>query len=106
MGTVVYARFGDRISKIMAKKRGKEEMKPEYRLPFGVVGSLCVPIGFLWYDWSVQADAHWIVPIIGTAFCRLGNCLIFVCIRLRSLSVSCSWNLHSHLFEDLNLLLR
>lgn len=77
VGQVVYARFGDRISRLLAEKRGGE-MKPEYRLPLGVVGSLCVPIGFLWYGWSVKGGVHWIVPIVGTAFCGLGNCLIFV----------------------------
>lgn len=78
LGQVTYARFGDKLTKIMAKKRGKGEMKPEYRLPLGIIGSICVPIGFFWYGWSVQAGIHWIMPIIGTAFCGLGNCLVFV----------------------------
>ena len=78
IGQVVYARFGDIISLTLAKKRGSGEMKPEYRLPLSVLGSLCVPIGFFWYGWSVEAGVHWIVPIIGTTFCGLGNCLIFV----------------------------
>jgi hypothetical protein len=82
LGQVTYARFGDKPSKIMTKKRGNGEMKPEYRLPLGIIGSLCVPIGFFWCGWSVQAGIHWIMPIIGTAFCGLGNCLVFVSLSI------------------------
>ena len=67
---------------------------------------MCVPIGFLFCGWSVQADVHWVVPIIGTLFRGLGNCLIFLSIHVHSLSVSCLWSLHSPSFKDLNLFLR
>ncbi|TQN64639.1 MFS transporter prlG, partial [Colletotrichum shisoi] len=46
--------------------------KPEYRLPIFVVGAVFVPIGLFWYGWSAEYKAHWIVPIIGTAFTGIG----------------------------------
>lgn len=31
------------------------------------------PVGLFWYGWSVTADTHWIVPIIGTSFIGFGT---------------------------------
>ncbi|KAJ8098974.1 hypothetical protein POJ06DRAFT_200093 [Lipomyces tetrasporus] len=53
------------------------EMKPEYRLLPLLVGSSLVPIGLLWYGWTV-GKAHWIVPIIGTMFIGVGMITVFM----------------------------
>ena len=57
------AMYSDRY---VAKKSKKGEMKPEYRLPPLIVGTLLVPIGLFWYGWSMRSNVHWIVPVIGT----------------------------------------
>ena len=31
-----------------------------------------IPIGLFWYGWSAKAQAHWIVPIIGSSFVGVG----------------------------------
>jgi hypothetical protein len=38
---------------------------PEFRMPVGNVGAVCIPIGLLWYGWAVQAHTYFLVPIIG-----------------------------------------
>ena len=50
---------------------------PEYRIPMANVGAVCLPISLLWYGWSVQENAHYIVPILGTVPFGIGNILIF-----------------------------
>jgi MFS family permease len=60
--------FGSTSDKIIRKKAGSEEMKPEYRLLPMIYGAPCIPIGLFWYGWSAEAHTHWIVPVIGAAF--------------------------------------
>lgn len=51
----------------MEKKSAGGEMKPEYRLPLMVPGSIGMPLGLFLYGWTLHAHAHWIAPIVGTA---------------------------------------
>ncbi|KAF9871973.1 hypothetical protein CkaCkLH20_10605 [Colletotrichum karsti] len=53
-------------------KKNDGVAKPEYRLPTLVVGAIFVPIGLFWYGWSAENKAHWILPILGTAFAGIG----------------------------------
>jgi hypothetical protein len=64
--------------KQLKKKAGDGEMKPEYRLLLMVYFTPIMPIGFFWYGWSAEAQAHWIVPIIGTLFIGLGSLFVIV----------------------------
>jgi hypothetical protein len=77
-GQASFARLGDRVLKKCAKKFGAGELKPEYRLPLCCVGAVIIPVGLLWYGWSVVAHVHWVVPIIGTGLLGCGNALVFV----------------------------
>jgi hypothetical protein len=45
IGQMAFARLGDRILKIMAKRLGNGEMKPEYRLPLCCFGGIFTPVG-------------------------------------------------------------
>ena len=54
---------------------------PEYRLPTLFVTGWFLPIGLFWYGWSVQAQIHWIMPILGTVFFGIGIVSIFVAIQ-------------------------
>lgn len=46
--------------------------KPEGRLKPMAWVMPAVPIGIFWYGWAAEKQAHWIVPIIGTALFGFG----------------------------------
>ncbi|KAG2361225.1 major facilitator superfamily domain-containing protein [Suillus spraguei] len=56
--------------------------KPEMRVPALIFGSFFVPVGLLWYGWSAQAKAHFMMPIIGTAIFGFGLMTTFLPIQL------------------------
>ena len=62
--------FSDRYIKRMSAKH--ENITPEHRLPPIFIGALTLPIGLLWYGWSLQERSHWILPIVGSAFIAVG----------------------------------
>jgi multidrug resistance protein len=64
IGLVLYGWTNDRVVlKLIQRNEGKYE--PEMRLPAMIVFACLLPISFFWYGWSVDKNAHWIVPIIG-----------------------------------------
>ncbi|KAK5204605.1 hypothetical protein LTR47_007405 [Exophiala xenobiotica] len=77
-GLVIFGALSDRTVKKLSKHG---EMKPEYRLPPLIPGSLVIPIGFFWYGWSADKGVHWIVPIIGTMWVGLGLLATFMPIQ-------------------------
>jgi len=56
----------------------KGDIKPEQRLTSMIPGSFMIPIALFWYGWSVQANVHWICPIIAMAVFGFGLLLIFM----------------------------
>lgn len=78
IGLVIFGALSDRTVKKMA---AKGEMKPEYRLPPLIPGSLVIPIGLFWYGWSAEKAVHWIMPIIGTMWVGLGLLATFMPIQ-------------------------
>jgi multidrug resistance protein len=78
VGLIIFGFISDKIVKHMS---AKGEMKPEYRLPPLIPGSLIIPIGLFLYGWSVEKHTHWIVPIIGTMFVGLGLLATFMPIQ-------------------------
>jgi predicted MFS family arabinose efflux permease len=58
--------------RILKKKSGAGEMKPEYRLLSMIYISPLMCIGLFWYGWSVFAKTFWLVPIFGTAVFGIG----------------------------------
>ncbi|TGO89293.1 hypothetical protein BPOR_0116g00190 [Botrytis porri] len=67
---LTFARFSDRyMLKMEAKNNDK---RPEYRLPPMFIGAFLLPIGFLWYGWSLEYHTHWIVPILGSSVIAIG----------------------------------
>ncbi|EFQ98310.1 polyamine transporter 1 [Nannizzia gypsea CBS 118893] len=79
IGLGVLGATSDRLLKSLAARNGGV-MKPEYRLPPLIPGSLFVPIGLFWYGWSSDKGAHYIVPIIGTSFVGIGMIFTFMTI--------------------------
>jgi hypothetical protein len=75
-GLVLCGKSNDIAYKRLEAKNGAG--RPEYRLPPLLVASPYISISLFWYGWSIQEKAHWIVPIIGTAFFSLGMMPAFV----------------------------
>jgi multidrug resistance protein len=75
LGLVIFGLVSDALVKHMARKG---EMKPEYRLPPLIPGSLLIPIGLFWYGWTAEKGVHWILPILGTMFVGLGLMATFM----------------------------
>lgn len=85
VGTQLSARLISKIYKRLEKSRGQGQ--PEYRLPLFFVGSLCVPVGLLWYGWSAQAKILWIMPDIGILIFGFGVRLTTQCTQMYCLDV-------------------
>lgn len=63
---VISGVYSDKIVTSLTKRYGGTA-KPEYRLPFLIIGAWLIPVGLFLYGWAAEARAHWIVPIIGIA---------------------------------------
>ncbi|KAI4154804.1 MAG: hypothetical protein L6R39_001343 [Caloplaca ligustica] len=62
----------------MAQREAKSgERIPEYRLHQMLWASPFLAGGLLWYGWSADKNAHWIIPILGTVPVGLGIIFIF-----------------------------
>lgn len=75
VGQFVYTYIANRS---YAAHVAKGDFKPEHRLETMKIGAFMVPISLFWYGWSVQANVHWICPIIGMTFFGFGLLIIFV----------------------------
>ncbi|KAK1524631.1 hypothetical protein CPAR01_13579 [Colletotrichum paranaense] len=78
VGNVTIGALSDKLVKAIA---GKGEMKPEYRLPPLIPGSLLVPVGLFLYGWTSQYNVHFMVPLVGTFLVGVGTILIFMSIN-------------------------
>lgn len=78
VGNVTLGALSDKLVKAMA---GKGEMKPEYRLPPLIPGSLLVPVGLFLYGWTLEYNVHFMVPLVGTFLVGVGTILIFMSIN-------------------------
>ncbi|KIK38330.1 hypothetical protein CY34DRAFT_15117 [Suillus luteus UH-Slu-Lm8-n1] len=79
--TVFAVRLSGKIYNHLAAKNGGKG-KPEMRVPALIFGSLFAPVGLLWYGWSAQAHAHFMMPIVGTAIFGFGLMTTFLPIQL------------------------
>ncbi|OQV00607.1 hypothetical protein CLAIMM_06084 [Cladophialophora immunda] len=62
----------DRIYRRLKQKAGSEVV-PEVRVPLMIPAGIFSAIGLLWYGWSAQAKAHWVVPDLGILVFSFGN---------------------------------
>ncbi|KAK0434636.1 major facilitator superfamily domain-containing protein [Armillaria borealis] len=81
LATLFGARFADQVYHYLAEKNGGQGT-PEMRIPALFFGSLFVPVGLLWYGWSAQLHAHWMMPIIGSAIYGFGMMTTYLPIQL------------------------
>lgn len=71
-GLFVVGAYSDRIMNHLVAANGGQRL-PKYRLPFGILGGVLIPTGLLWFGWSADQKAHWVVPIVGTAVFGVGG---------------------------------
>ncbi|TVY32983.1 Efflux pump [Lachnellula subtilissima] len=90
-GLIFFAFASDKILRrqtekadVVAAAAGEQSagMKPEYRLPMMLPGSILIPIGFLLYGWTANYHVHWIVPIISTSLIGIGNLAVFMTVTM------------------------
>ncbi|KNG80145.1 MFS multidrug transporter [Aspergillus nomiae NRRL 13137] len=70
VGQFVVGRFADWYIQRQRARYGTTT--PEDRLPPAIVGYVVLAIGMMWFGWSAQAHAHFMVPIVGSGVVGLG----------------------------------
>ncbi|PLB44946.1 MFS general substrate transporter [Aspergillus steynii IBT 23096] len=76
IGLLAMGMFSDKLSNRLATA-SKSQLKPEFRLSLMIPLALCMPIGLVWYGWTADKKAHWILPIIGTCWVGVGVVVSF-----------------------------
>lgn len=62
----------------MTARKRTGEMKSEYRLAPAILGGIMSPAGLFLYGWTVEKQAHWAVPMIGSGILGFGNSITYV----------------------------
>ncbi|KAF2277566.1 MFS general substrate transporter [Westerdykella ornata] len=75
LGQWVFTHFGN---KTVAKHIARGDFQPEHRLGMMCVGGFFLPVGLFWYGWSVQAQTHYMVPVVGTGVLGFGLLMTFM----------------------------
>ncbi|KAH7138270.1 major facilitator superfamily domain-containing protein [Dendryphion nanum] len=75
VGQFVFTKFGNKIAR---KHMDRGDFQPEHRLYIMAGGGFFLPAGLFWYGWSVQAQTHWMVPILGTGVIGFGLLMTFM----------------------------
>lgn len=76
VGLVAFSMTSDRYMVAQANRFGSA--KPEHRLPMMILSGPVIAAGLFWYGWSVQAQIHWMMPIVGSGMVGLGNMFFFM----------------------------
>lgn len=75
VGQFVFTHWGNKTA---AKHIERGDFKPEHRLYIMAYGGPLLPIGLFMYGWSVQAQTHYMVPMVGTALVGFGLLMVFM----------------------------
>jgi MFS family permease len=75
LGQFVFTHFSNAT---VAKHLARGDFKPEHRLYMMTIGGFFLPVGLFWYGWSVQAQTHYMVPIVGTGVMGFGLLMTFM----------------------------
>ncbi|KAF2685796.1 MFS general substrate transporter [Lentithecium fluviatile CBS 122367] len=75
IGQTVFTHYGNRTA---TKHIARGDFKPEHRLYIMAAGGPFLPVGLFWYGWSVQAQTHFMVPIVGTGVIGFGLLMTFM----------------------------
>lgn len=79
-GQSLFGLSSDRII-VRLTRANNGDYQPEMRLTLCLMYACFVPISFFWYGWAIQAQVHWIVPIIGLFPFGFGMIGIFISIQ-------------------------
>ncbi|KFH48645.1 putative transporter -like protein [Hapsidospora chrysogenum ATCC 11550] len=74
--------FGQASDRILSKKSGGMELKPEFRLPLMIPGAFCIPMCFFIYGWATYYKLHWMMPICATSLLGIGLNLSLMTIQV------------------------
>ncbi|CAC9894586.1 unnamed protein product, partial [Aureobasidium pullulans] len=83
LGTHIGAVASDKLMRLNIqiykyyKDRNGGVGSPEFRAPLMIIFAPLVPIGCLWYGWSAQERAHWILPNLGVAVFGIGGIITY-----------------------------
>ncbi|SMR53522.1 unnamed protein product [Zymoseptoria tritici ST99CH_1A5] len=61
VGQLVYSALTDRTVRLHT---ARGDYKPEHRLLWAPIGSIVMPLALLWFGWSVEERAHWMVSVV------------------------------------------
>ncbi|KAI3325009.1 putative efflux pump antibiotic resistance protein [Xylariaceae sp. AK1471] len=76
VGTTVSAQIGGRVMDLIYRRlreRNKGQRKPEYRVPYMIIGVVLIPAGLFWYGWAAQSATPWIIVDLGVAVFTCGS---------------------------------
>lgn len=76
VGQLVYSALTDRTVRLHT---ARGDYKPEHRLLWAPIGSIVMPLALLWFGWSVEERAHWMVSVV--ALFPLGFGLVMEMVR-------------------------
>ncbi|KAH8904212.1 MFS general substrate transporter [Coniochaeta sp. PMI_546] len=77
-GTLLSMAIMTKYSDRLMKHTSNVKACPESRLKLMMYFSFAIPVGFLWYGWSAQARAHWMLPILGTFVIGFGSLFVML----------------------------
>lgn len=75
LGVLLWTLALGKVYTYLSEKHG--EQKPEFRLPCLFVSAVIMPIGLIWYGWSAQKKAHWVMPCVGSGIFAFGLVCVF-----------------------------
>ncbi|KAJ5096611.1 hypothetical protein N7456_007332 [Penicillium angulare] len=71
------------VSDIVLERRmiARGKSKPTDRLFLLIPSNIVIAVGTICYGWSLQANLHWIIPLIAIAFTNVGVCSVMLSIH-------------------------
>ena len=71
-GALVGGKLADVLRLKLIERNGGKSV-PEFRLYATFPAMILIPLGYLWYGWSLTANANFVVPLIGLFFSGTGT---------------------------------
>ncbi|KAI5927656.1 major facilitator superfamily domain-containing protein [Camillea tinctor] len=78
VGSTISAQVGSHVRKNIGNCDDIDGVKgkPEYRVPYMIIGALIGPVGLFWYGWSAEYRVAWILVDIGAAIFTCGSFML------------------------------
>jgi MFS family permease len=75
VGQFICIHFGN---KTVSKHIERGDFQPEHRLHLMSIGGFLIPVGLFIYGWTVQAQAHYMAPLVATSLIGIGLLMTFM----------------------------